>query len=308
MGLLREKEKGTKEKEKGKEDVGKGGEWGKGYKGNDVKGKGKGGKGQMVCYTCGKTGHKSDRCWQNGYKGVSEVGLGGEEGEEEREVRSVEIGGIWNLCQVSVAEGDDEDDDDEDVRCKSCLVEVETDAAEKPSGAGSRRGRWGRSRGQSTEIEAEEVFIGNVEKGRWRGVGKGEIVVDSAAEESVCPKGWEEKFGMKGLGNKRALNLRNASGGVIEHYGSRNVTFRTEEGEGDIMGMEFQVSGVRKPLAAVWRIAEAGNLVQFGPKAEDNFIQNVRTGKKVSLRKKGGSYVLGVEFVKESEVTFQGQV
>ena len=27
----------------------------------------------------------------------------------------------------------------------------------------------------------------------WEELGKGEIVIDSAAEESVCPKEWEEK-------------------------------------------------------------------------------------------------------------------
>ena len=72
-----------------------------------------------------------------------------------------------------------------------------------------------------------------------------------------------------------------------------------------LMGLEFQVREVQKPLAAVCRIAEKGNLVQFGPKAEDNFIKNVRTGEKVMLRQKGGSYVMAVEFMQK---TFQRRV
>ncbi len=44
------------------------------------------------------------------------------------------------------------------------------------------------------------------------------------------------------------------------------------------MGLDFQVSDVQKPLAAVWRIAEKGNIVQFGPRVEDNFIKNTVTG------------------------------
>ena len=75
-----------------------------------------------------------------------------------------------------------------------------------------------------------------------------------------------------------------------------------------MMGMDFQVSDVRKPLAAVWRIAEKGNKVQFGPKDEDCFIQNILTGEKVGLKRKGGSYVMAVEFLKKmTEETFQRQ-
>ena len=47
------------------------------------------------------------------------------------------------------------------------------------------------------------------------------ITVDSGAEESVCPWEWGEPFGIKEGG--RRMNFRNASGGIIEHYGSRDV-------------------------------------------------------------------------------------
>ena len=51
--------------------------------------------------------------------------------------------------------------------------------------------------------------------------GKAEVCVDSGAEESVCPKGWGAEFGMDTSGEK--INLVNASGGRMEHYGSRVV-------------------------------------------------------------------------------------
>ena len=80
------------------------------------------------------------------------------------------------------------------------------------------------------------------------------------------------------------------------------MTFRANDSDtGAMMGMEFQVSEVRKPLAAVWRIAEKGNLVQFGPREEDKFVKNVKTGEKVMLRRKGGSYVVAVECMKKFE-------
>jgi hypothetical protein len=48
-----------------------------------------------------------------------------------------------------------------------------------------------------------------------------EITVDSGAEESVCPYEWGEIFGINN--SNRTLNLINASGGIIQHYGTRIV-------------------------------------------------------------------------------------
>ena len=62
------------------------------------------------------------------------------------------------------------------------------------------------------------------------------------------------------------------------------------------MGMGFQVADVRKPLVAVKRISEKGNLVQFGLQKEDNFIQNKQTRDKIFLREQGNSYIMDVQF------------
>ena len=204
-------------------------------------------------------------------------------------------------------------------------------AAEKPLGVErTRRERVGsrglkicsgcecHGKGCSEEGAADEqnqgsAFIGTVtsgdgvRSGRWRKLGKGEIVVDSAAEESVCPVEWEKGFEVKA--GWRKINLRNASGGKIEHYGSKRVTFKPKGAEDGnrVMGLEFQASGVRKPLAAVWRIAEKGNIVQFGPREGDNFIKNIETEEKIMMKKRGGSYIMEVEFMRKDE-TFQRQV
>ena len=53
------------------------------------------------------------------------------------------------------------------------------------------------------------------------------------------------------------------------------------------MGLGFEASDVRKLFAAVHRIVEKENKVQFGPNPEDNFIQNIATKEKVHMRKKG---------------------
>ena len=47
------------------------------------------------------------------------------------------------------------------------------------------------------------------------------ITVDSGAEESVCPPEWGRQFGLKPAG--RWLNLRDAGGNLLHHYGEREV-------------------------------------------------------------------------------------
>ena len=78
----------------------------------------------------------------------------------------------------------------------------------------------------------------------------------------MCPKTWGEAYQMRRP--SRWLRFVNASGGQMGHYGEKTATFRAGRGEA-VMSLGFQVSDVQKPLAAVWRIAEKGNLVQFGP-------------------------------------------
>jgi hypothetical protein len=89
------------------------------------------------------------------------------------------------------------------------------------------------------------------------------------------------------------------------HYGERVASFRTT-GEAAVMSLTFQVSDVQKPLAAVRRIAEKGNTVQFGPRPEDNYIQNVATGRRIAMIKKGGSYVVPAELIVK-DLGFTGQ-
>ena len=68
------------------------------------------------------------------------------------------------------------------------------------------------------------------------------------------------------------------------------------------LNLNFQVAAVRKPLLSVKRIAELGNRVVFGAGAKDSYIENVESGKRLILRRKGrGSFVLKVRFVDGSE-------
>ena len=56
----------------------------------------------------------------------------------------------------------------------------------------------------------------------FEGGRRGEITIDSGAEDSVCPWEWGKEFGLTQKGSP--MMFRNASGGKIEHFGQRMVT------------------------------------------------------------------------------------
>ena len=63
-------------------------------------------------------------------------------------------------------------------------------------------------------------------------------------------------------------------------------------GENRLIGLPFQVFDVKKPLVSVKRICEKGNIIQFGPKSEDNFTMNVKTQEKIWLIEENGQYMM----------------
>ena len=91
----------------------------------------------------------------------------------------------------------------------------------------------------------------------------------------------------------------------MEHYGEKRIRCGFE-GMNAPISMLFQVSDARNPLASVARVTENGNIVQFGPKAEDNYIFNPVTEEKVMMRKKGRKFVLDVNFL-GADSPFSGQ-
>ncbi len=80
------------------------------------------------------------------------------------------------------------------------------------------------------------------------------------------------------------------------------------KGQLDIVSLGFQVSDVHKPLAAVWRTAETGNLIQLGPRAEDNFIMNKETQEKIMMVRQNGSCVIEAEFVQQPGFPRQAEI
>ena len=97
--------------------------------------------------------------------------------------------------------------------------------------------------------------------------------------------------------------MRTANGGEMKHYGEKDITFRSGESE-YIVGLKFQVTDVKKPLLAVRRLVEKGDIVSFGAEPNQNYILNVETGRKIMMEKKGGAFVIKAHFMKEVEAGF----
>ena len=93
--------------------------------------------------------------------------------------------------------------------------------------------------------------------------------------------------------------------GQMGQRGEKKVTFG-DNPNGDVVGLKFQVTDVRKPLLAVRRLVERGNVVQFGPEPEQNYIQHIETGRKIMMEKKGGSFVIKANFVQKVESAVAG--
>ncbi len=91
------------------------------------------------------------------------------------------------------------------------------------------------------------------------------------------------------------------------HYREKTAMVKAK-GQMDIMSLGFDVSHVQKPLAAIWRIAERGNLIQLGPRAEDNFIVNRETQKKIMMVRRSESYVIEAEFAQQQCFPRQAEI
>ena len=132
--------------------------------------------------------------------------------------------------------------------------------------------------------------------------GRGDIVVDSAADESCWPVGQGDAFPT--LTSQRDLKLRTANGGEMRHYGEKHIAFKYKGGEcRDLVGLKFQVADVKRPLLAVRRLVERGNTVVMSNREGGSFIENKETKVRIPIVKKAGSFVIEAEFVR----SFTGQ-
>ena len=145
-------------------------------------------------------------------------------------------------------------------------------------------------------VKEGKCFANEVSQGgEWMSLGKGDVVVDSAADESRWPVGQGDAYPAKAASRK--MVLRTASGGYTQHYGEKEVVVKYEGGK-DPIGLRSQVTDVRKPLLAVRRLVEKGNVVVLAEGDGESYVWNKNSKVKIPIRKKGGSFVIESHFVR----------
>jgi hypothetical protein len=158
-------------------------------------------------------------------------------------------------------------------------------SALKPSG-GDKNGTYigGLSALEPSGGDGSTIFIGEI------GTALSScITIDSGAGVSVWPSHW--RCPGKAVKEGPKTRLEAANGTPIKQYGRKRIPFEVNEtrrcGE-----MDFIVTDVTKPLAAVSAIVDAGNRVVFCK--EGSFIENMKTGEKISLKCERGTYTMDV--------------
>ena len=144
--------------------------------------------------------------------------------------------------------------------------------------------------------DEDEPNLCPVEK-QWTG---GKIIVDSGAAESVWPEGLMPVIQTKpSVGSQTGVTYIAANGNRMPNLGEKKVHFKSKDGLNS--SNTFQVTKVKKPLAAVSKITEKGNWVCFGP--SEAYIENVATGKRTNLELLNGTYSQDVEYFDEPGFT-----
>ena len=144
--------------------------------------------------------------------------------------------------------------------------------------------------------DGDEPNLCPVEK-QWTG---GKITADSGAAESVWLEGLMLEIQTKpSVGSQTEVTYIAASGNRMPNLGEKKVHFKTKDGLNS--SITFQVTKVKKLLAAMSKITEKGNWVCFGP--SEAYIENVATGKRTNLELHNGTYSLDVEYFNEPDFT-----
>ena len=128
-----------------------------------------------------------------------------------------------------------------------------------------------------------------------------EVVLDSGAADSVCPKEMCPQYAVEDSDASRAgVYYTGANGGKLYNLGQTHVPVALDNGARAMA--TFQVAEVSRPLMSVSKVCEMGNRVIFG--ANGGYILNLETGGTTQFVKKEGIYIFNMWIPPVSESPF----
>lgn len=151
--------------------------------------------------------------------------------------------------------------------------------------------------GKAQSVNAVPV----VEHEGWRQVG---ITIDSGAAMSVADPSCFPGYAVDK--HPKPIWYQSATGEPTKNVGNHDIALLTREGS--LRGIRFQATDrVKKPLAAVKSIVEAGHAVVFAPpELSGSFILNMNTLEENQLREDDGNYILDTWIPPPGAVGFHG--
>ena len=229
---------------------------GKGTEGFKGKGSGKGYQG--TCYECGKVGHKASECWRAKRAYAVEGGDGHEDEGHDEDAQNIEEYSVWMMAanvDMKVDEEEIRDQSDDGIG----IDEVE------------------RMDKNNDQVEIDKV--------ECRDKNNDQIEIDNVESRNNI----NDQIGIDSVEHQDKYN-----GLTKEENEGECMIAGVSAVENNLCAMQFHMTDVKKILASVAKITQAGNEVRFGTGENDSYIKCVKTGKKVHMKKEGNLYVINV--------------
>ena len=142
------------------------------------------------------------------------------------------------------------------------------------------------------------------------------VTADSGAVDHVAPKNTGKKFKTRDTeASKRGMHYIAANGTKIMNQGEKTISGITEDNVP--LNMTWQVAEVKKPLASIGRICDAGNVAVFtkeggyivGRKTAETFIGQLQKSRrpKMQMRRENGVYHFKLYVEKDKQDNERGQ-
>ena len=93
--------------------------------------------------------------------------------------------------------------------------------------------------------------------------------------------------------SKTGVTYKVANGAKVPDLGERQVDYRTVNGLDT--KMSCCVADVHKILLSVAKIVDEQNIVQFGPRQQDNFMYNIKNKIKTPIKRENNTFVIELD-------------